>query len=111
MKDYWKALVFLILASFFYQLLGDFIPNLTWLFELLWILILLFFGFLMSPNKKRNSRWLGKVLISIFVIFTIGLRLHLFSIVGLDQWIIFRGVGYSFQDLLLVFSGWAFYQV
>lgn len=111
MKNYWKAFVYLFVAAFVYQMLFEFFPGFTWFFTLLWIFILLGFGFLMSPNQKRNSRWLGKVLISIFVIFTIGFRLKLFAIVGLDSWFIFKGIGSSFQDLFLVFSGWAFYQV
>lgn len=111
MKNYWKAVLFLLVSAFLYQVLYEFVGAWTWLFELLWIFILLGFGYFLSPSNKRNNRWLGKVLISLFVIFMIGLRLHLFSIVGLDSWFIFKGIGPSFQDLFLVFSGWAFYQV
>lgn len=111
MKDYWKALLFIILSSFLYQVLYEYVPQLRWLFVLLWIAILLVFGYLLSPNKKRSNRWLGKVIISIFVIFTIGFRLNLFAVVGLDRWVIFKGIGSSFLDLLLVYCGWSFYQL
>lgn len=111
MKDYWKALLFIILSSFLYQVLYEYVPQLSWLFVLLWIAILLVFGYLLSPNKKRSNRWLGKVIISIFVIFTIGFRLNLFAVVGIDRWVIFKGIGSSFLDLLLVYSGWSFYQL
>ncbi len=112
MKNTWKALLFLIATAIIYRfanpLLGG---SLRWLSSLLWIFILWGFGYLLSPMKKANSRWLGKVIVALVMVFLVGLRLDLFVIQEFNEIMLTLGLSRSFQDLLIIYCAWVFFQV
>ena len=112
MKNYWKSLLFLIVSALVYRFVVSFLPSsFNWVATLLWIAILWGFGYLLSPSHKKNSRWIGKVLISLIMVFLVGLRLDLFVIQEFNEMMQFLGLTRAFQDLLIVYCAWVFFQV
>lgn len=112
MKQYWKVAIAFILSAIVYKLLENWLPgNFAWVLTLLWCVILVGLGILMSPNQKRNSRWLGKVFLAILILIIVVYKMDWINVSGFTQ--ILNNVGFSggFLDLLLLFSGWAFFQV
>lgn len=113
MKHTWKALLYLIASAI---LFGFVVPSLNsfglhWLVTLLWVFVLWGFGYLLSPPKRSNSRWLGKVIIALVMVFLVGLRLDIFVIKELNNIMVRLGMTRSFQDLLIVYCAWVFFQV
>lgn len=113
MKDTWKALLYLIASA---VLFGITTPVLNkygfgWFVTLLWVFVLWGFGYLLSPMRKRNSRWLGKVIVSLIMVFLVGLRLDLFVIQELNSIMNTLGMTRAFQDLLIIYCAWVFFQV
>ena len=113
MKHTWKALIFLIASALLYGFVVPVIQKLGlhWLVTILWVMILWGFGYLLSPMKKSNSRWLGKVIVALVMVFLVGLRLDLFVIKELNNIMTSLGMTRSFQDLLIIYCAWVFFQV
>lgn len=112
MKNYWKALLSLIASAILYQLVIRFIPNqFSLLIELIWLIIMILFGYFLAPNNRKNNRWFGKVIISIVVMFIVGYRLDLIAANEFRNLLAIVGLTNSFLDLLLIYCGWAFFQV
>lgn len=112
MKHYWKSLLLLIVCALAYRFLISWVPAQSgWILTLLWSVILLLFGYFLSPDHKRNSRWLGKTIIALVVVFILGYRLNILSVGEFHQFLTTIGLTGGFLDLLLVYCGWAFFQV
>ncbi|HEY4538359.1 MAG TPA: hypothetical protein VIG45_07935 [Erysipelothrix sp.] len=112
MKQYWKSLFTIIISSLLYGVVERFLPGfLTWFLEILWIAILLFIGHSFSIKSKRNNRWFGKTIITIVVLFIAGLRMGWFIMPQFNQALSFLGLTGTFLDIILIFCGWAFFQV
>ncbi len=112
MKDTWKALIYLIISALIYKFVGPvFKGSFEWFSIILWVLVLWGFGYLLSPSRKKNSRWLGKVVIALFMVFLVGIRLDIFVIQELNTIMVNIGLTRSFQDLLIVYCAWVFFQV
>lgn len=109
MKNIWKALLAIILSAVIYKLLGQFIGGKILTF--VYLLSLLVIGYFMSPQIKRNNRWLGKVIISLLVIFIFALRLNIFYVKEFNDLLKLVGLHAEYLDILILFSGWAFHQV
>lgn len=112
MKRYWTALLTIIISAFVYKILAIYLPSrFGIILTIVWMAILLFLGYTLSPSRSKNSRWLGKVLISLLVIFIFTLRMNWINLPGLNQLFAQIGLTGKFLDLLLIFSGWAFFEV
>lgn len=112
MKHYWKALFALIASALIYQLALRFVPtSFNWFLKLLWLVIMLIFGYVLAPSQKRNNRWLGKVVIAILVVFIVGYQLNLIAATEFRSLLAMVGLTDRFMDLLLIYCGWAFFQV
>lgn len=112
MKRYWLTLAVIIASALLYRLLGTIMPNgFSWLLELVYCIILLVVGSFFVPQRKRNSRWFGKVVIALIVVFIIGIRLDFFAVKEFSKMLNLVGLNGAFLDLLLVYCGWAFFQV
>lgn len=112
MKNTWKALLYLIVSALIYKFIGPiFKGNLAWLGVILWIFVLWGFGYLLSPMQKSSPRWLGKVIIALVMVFLVGLRLDIFVIQELNTIMNTLGLTRAFQDLLIVYCAWVFFQV
>ena len=112
MKHYWKALFALIASALIYQLALRFVPtSLTWFIKFLWLVIMLVFGYFLTPSQKRNNRWLGKVVLAICVVFIFGYQLNLIAASEFRNLLAVVGLTDRFMDLLLIYCGWAFFQV
>lgn len=112
MKRYWMVLLIIALSSFVYKILEMYLPSrFSVVLNIIWMAILLFLGYSFSDNRKPSPRWLGKVLISLLVIFIFGFRMNWINLPALNR--IFNQIGLTgrFLDLLLIYSGWAFFQV
>lgn len=112
MKRYWMVLLTIVISAFVYKILEMYIPSRFYIIlNITWMSILVFLGYSLSPTQKSNARWLGKVLISLLVIFIFSMRMNWINLPALNN--IFNQVGLtgSFLDLLLIYSGWAFFQV
>lgn len=112
MKKTWSALLMLIVSALALHYLGRYLPNsMKFLVDFLYLVVLLVFGYFMSPTKKRNNRWVGKVLISLVVIFIFGARLNWFRFDEFLNILAMLGLTNRFLDLLLIYCGWVFFQV
>lgn len=112
MKRYWMVLLLIILSAFVYKILDIYLPSSFGLIlDIVWMGILIFLGYSFSPNQKRNNRWLGKVLISLLVIFIFTMRMGWINLPALNNLFAQIGLTGRFLDLLLIYSGWAFFQV
>lgn len=112
MKKTWSALLMLIVSALALHYLGRYLPsNMKFLVDFLYLVILLVFGYFMSPTKKRNNRWVGKVLISLVVIFIFGARLNWFRFEDFLNILTMLGLTNRFLDLLLIYCGWVFFQL
>lgn len=109
MKNTWMALIAIILSALIYRFIGTFIGGK--LLTFVYLVLLLVIGLAMSNKKGRNSRWVGKVIISLVVVFIFGIRLELFVIDEFYNILQLIGLSGSFLDLILVYCGWVFYQV
>ena len=112
MKRYWMVLLTIALSAFIYKILELYLPSkFGVILDVTWMTILLFLGYSFSDNRKTSARWLGKVLISLLVIFIFGFRMNWINLPSLSR--IFNQIGLTgrFLDLLLIYSGWAFFQV
>lgn len=112
MKRYWTVLLIIVLSAFTYKILDIYLPSsFSLILNIVWMSILLFLGYSFSPNQKRNNRWLGKVLISLLVIFIFTMRMNWINLPALNNLFAQIGLTGRFLDLLLIYSGWAFFQV
>ena len=112
MKNTWKALIVILLSALGYRFLGDLIPKqYDKLLVLIKMILLLGIGFSLSPNMKKNNRWVGKVIISLVVFFIIGLRMDLFTFIEFNKGLQFLGLHGVFLDVILIYCGWVFYQI
>jgi len=109
MKNTWLSLITIILSALIYRFVGTFIDGKLLTFVYLTLLLLI--GFSMSSKKGKNSRWVGKVIISLVVVFIYGIRLNLFIVDEFYNALQLIGLSGSFLDLILVYCGWVFYQV
>lgn len=112
MKQYWKALLGLIAMALIYHFIGQYMPaSFAWFMTLLWCTILILFGYLMAPGKRRNNRWLGKTILTILILFIVLYKLDFAGTNTLVNLLSLVGLSHEFLNLLLIFSGWAFFQV
>lgn len=112
MKQYWKSLFTIILSSLIYGLAEKFVPgNFSWFVDLLWILVLLVIGNSFSIKSKKNNRWLGKTVLTVLILFITGLRLNWFVVPQFNNTLVFLGLTGTFLDIILIYCGWAFFQV
>ncbi|QIK69317.1 hypothetical protein G7062_02970 [Erysipelothrix sp. HDW6C] len=112
MKRHWTALFVVIAAGIIYNLMERFVPvGWGWLLTFTWMVILLVLGYFLSPNSKRNNRWLGKVILSIIIVLIFGYRLDLFAATEFRSMLSLVGLTGNFLDLILIYCGWAFFQV
>ena len=109
MKNYWKPLLVIIVSAILYRFVSPFLNN--FFINVLWIAILLTFGYFLSSDSKRNSRWLGKVIIAILIVFLVAFKLNIFVVSEFNDLLNFLGMKNMFLDLLLVYCGWAFFLV
>ncbi|NLC64598.1 MAG: hypothetical protein GX753_02890 [Erysipelothrix sp.] len=109
MKNTWTALLAIIGSAIIYRFADHFIGGK--LLTFLYLVLLLVIGFFMSNTRGKNSRWLGKVVISLVVVFIFGIRLELFVFDEFYEILKTVGLYGSFLDLLLIYCGWVFYQV
>ncbi|WP_159649047.1 hypothetical protein [Erysipelothrix aquatica] len=112
MKRHWTALLAIVASAIIYSLLLKFIPGtFTWFLTFIWMVMLLVIGHFMSPHSKANNRWLGKVIIAIIVVFIFGFQLNILQVPEFRQLLGTLGITGGFLDLLLLYCGWAFFQV
>lgn len=112
MKDTWKALVAIIVGALAYQFIQNFIPGRHHLvLRFIYLTLLLLIGFMMAPNKKRNNRWVGKVIIALVVVFIFAIELQWLNIPEIKHILNTLGLSGGFLELLIVYCGWAFHQV
>lgn len=112
MKRYWTVLFTIIISAFLLQIMTRFTPKgLKFLLDLLWFTILILVGYSMAPSTKKNNRWLGKVVLSLLIIFIVAYRMNWIIFPQLSNLLNSIGLGAGFLDLLLVYCGWAFFQV
>lgn len=112
MKNYWTALLALIASALIYQFVSRFLPNnLGWFVRFLWLVIMVIFGYYLSPTKKRNNRWFGKVVLAIVIVLIFGYQLNVIAAYEFRNILSMVGLTDRFLDLLLVYCGWAFFQV
>ncbi|AMC92750.1 hypothetical protein AOC36_01730 [Erysipelothrix larvae] len=112
MKNYWSALLVIIASALVYHLLEKLIPGgFGWILTLVYCILLLVIGGFLLPGRKKNNRWFGKVVISLIVVFIMGIRLDIFGVYEFQRLLNLVGLNGVFLDLLLVYCGWAFYQV
>ena len=112
MKNTWKALAAILVGAIFYRFIESVIPGRHHIFlKFIYMLMLLIIGFFLAPNAKRNNRWLGKVIISLVVVFIFGIQLKWFEVKEFKDILNLIGLNGGFLDLLIVYCGWAFHQV
>lgn len=112
MKNTWKSLLVIIASAFGYRLLERFLPGSFFLLlRFTYLVILLMIGFSMSPTHKKNNRWLGKVIVSLVIVFIFGLRMNWFVFTEFYDVLAVVGLHGSFLDILLIYCGWVFYQI
>lgn len=112
MKQTWKALIYIVITALIYKFIMPFVPaSLSWVHTLAWVFVLWGLGYLLSPTRKRNSGWVGKVVIALVMVFLVGLRLDLFVISEFQTLMNLVGLTRPFQDLLIVYCAWMFFQV
>lgn len=112
MKRYWSALLTILISAFAYKILEIYLPaKFELILRLVWMSILLFLGYTLSPIPKKNSRWVGKVLISLLIIFIFTFKMNWINLPPLNNIFVQIGLTGKFLDLLLLYSGWAFFQV
>lgn len=112
MKQTWRALIYIVLVALVYKFLMPLISNdFTWIHTLVWVGVLWSLGYLLAPYSKRNSRWVGKVLVALIMVFLVGIRLDLFVIQEFNNVLNWIGLTRPFQDLLIIYCGWVFFQV
>lgn len=112
MKQSWKALLYIGLTALIYKFLMPLISSkYNWIHTLVWVAVLWGFGYLLSPSRKRNSRWVGKVVIALVMVFLVGIRLDLFVIQEFNNILNLIGLTRTFQDLLIIYCAWVFFQV
>lgn len=109
MKNTWTSLLVIIFSAFGYHLVSNFIGGR--LLTFIYMSLLLLIGFFMNPKRSKNNRWVGKVLISLLVVFIFGIKLELFVFDEFYQLLNTIGLSGSFLDILLVYCGWVFYQI
>lgn len=112
MKNTWKALLVILLGAFAYRFLESYIPGRHHLFlKFVYMVLLLIIGFFLSPNAKRNNRWVGKVIISLVIVFIFGIQLRWFVVKEFQDILNLIGLNGGFLDILIIYCGWAFHQV
>lgn len=112
MKNTWKALLVIILSALGYQFLQTFIPGRHHkILKFIYLVILLVIGFFLAPNKKKNNRWVGKVILSLVIIFIFAISLDLLAVTEIKTILNTLGLTGSFLEILLIYCGWAFHQV
>ena len=112
MKDTWKALLVIIVSAVVYKFLGELLPAKYDEFILFIKLVMcLVIGFSLSPKAKKNNRWVGKVIVSIVVLFIFGIRMNVFVFDEFYKVLNMVGLTGFFLDILLVYCGWVFYLV
>lgn len=112
MKQHWKALLTIIVSAVLYRFLEEFIPGkYNMLLSFIYLVMLLFIGYSLSGKQKKNNRWVGKVIISLLVVFIFGIRLNLFVFDEFYRILKVVGLSGKFLDLLLIYCGWVFYQI
>lgn len=102
MKRYVIVLGSLIAMLIGYRLLSPIFPKS--LNIILWALLLIVFGTLMSPTKGRSNRWIGKVIVSVWMLCVLGSQLGILHIPYMD-------VILPYADFMYIYGGWSFYQV
>lgn len=112
MKRYWVVLFVLALSAIVYQIFNRFLPGgFSNLLSILWMAILVYFGHSMSPKRTASSRWLGKVIIALLVIVIVAYKMNWLVLPSVNRVLNTIGLTGSFLDLLLIYCGWAFFQV
>ncbi len=112
MKNTWKALLVIVISALGYQFLQNFIPGRHHkVLKFIYLVLLLVIGFFLAPNTKRNNRWVGKVIISLVVIFIFAISLDWLSVHEVKSVLNTLGLTGGFLEILLVYCGWAFHQV
>lgn len=112
MKKYWTALAAIIASALIYQLLVRYIPS-SWsgVLSIVWMVMLLLIGYFLSPHSKKNNRWLGKVIIAILVVVIVGYRMNAVEFAVITNTLNKVGLTGQFLDIILIYCGWAFFQV
>lgn len=108
MKNTWTALIAISASALIYSFASNFITGK--LLTFIYLSLMLIIGFFMS-NKSKNNRWLGKVIVSLVMVFIFGIRLELFVVDEFYRILNIIGLHGIFLDLILVYCGWVFYQV
>lgn len=112
MKRYWTALLAILVSALLYKLTLQFVPgNLKWLISFIRLSLMVGIGYFLSPTTKRNNRWLGKVVISIIVVLIFGMQLDIINTYEFKDILNLVGLNGVFLDIVLIYCGWAFFQV
>lgn len=112
MKRYWTALLAILVSALLYKLTLQFVPgSLKWLIIFIRLSLMVGIGYFLSPTSKRNNRWLGKVVISIIVVLIFGMQLDIINAYEFKDILNLVGLNGVFLDIVLIYCGWAFFQV
>ena len=112
MKNTWKSLLVIILSAILYSFLDRIVPtNYASFIQFIYLVILVVIGFFLAPTHKKNNRWLGKVIVSLVIVFIFGIRMNWFVLTEFYDFLIMIGLYGSFLDIILIYCGWVFYQV
>lgn len=112
MKKYWTALLSLIASAIIYHFAVSFLPSsFGWIIRLLWLVIMIMFGYFLSPHNRKSNRWFGKVVIAIVIVFIVAYQLDIIAATEFRRLLSYVGLTDRFLDLLLIYCGWAFFQV
>lgn len=112
MKRYWTALLAILVSAILFKLTRQFVPgNLGWLVTFIRLSLMLGIGYFLSPTSKKNNRWLGKVILSIIIVLIFGIQLEVLAVNEFREVLYLVGLNGVFLDILLIYCGWAFFQV
>ncbi|AYV35305.1 hypothetical protein [Erysipelothrix rhusiopathiae] len=112
MKRTWSALLVILASAIIYKFLLSVLPSsLVGLATTVWMVLMLVIGYFLAPLQKKNNRWVGKVVLSFVIICIFGYRLNLLSIPEFTSLLNAVGITGTFLDILLIYCGWAFFQV
>lgn len=112
MKRTWSALLVILASAIINKFLTSVLPSsMMWFSTFVWMVLMLIIGYFLGPNQKKNNRWVGKVVLSLLIIFIFGYRLSLLTIPELASLFSMLGIHGAFLDIVLIYCGWAFFQV